>query len=296
MQNHARPITVGIQASLIAVVALFSTNTDAAGAVSMESWTTTNHLDSSASTITASNSLVGPTGFTANTVSMGSAYSPDGHWFTFMNHFNGYDVSVSVSGDGNFAPGFTVWASGAQEFDGGTAFALGVEQSDAGIDTPVSFNATQKMGHDGTMWMAHSSFTKGTIFGQGNILETLGYAITTPGIEYKAKGKNSAGWNEPIKSGVHDQSITDTFESGVTGFISGNSATLEFNDLAAGWYTVYIGGTNVTSIGGDYDLVVSAVPEAETWAMLLAGLGLIGWRLRKQTPARSELNTHLIPA
>ncbi|HQU63404.1 MAG TPA: PEP-CTERM sorting domain-containing protein [Nitrosomonas sp.] len=28
--------------------------------------------------------------------------------------------------------------------------------------------------------------------------------------------------------------------------------------------------------------MVSAVPEAETWAMLLAGLGLIGWRLRNQ--------------
>ncbi|HNP52796.1 MAG TPA: PEP-CTERM sorting domain-containing protein [Nitrosomonas nitrosa] len=30
---------------------------------------------------------------------------------------------------------------------------------------------------------------------------------------------------------------------------------------------------------------MSAVPEAETWAMLVAGLGLIGWRLRKQPKA-----------
>ena len=282
IRKHVQSTAIAIQASLIAIVALFSTNADAAGAVSIESWSTSNHLDFATSSITASGSL-GPTGFTGNTLSKNSAYSPDGHWFTFMNHFDGYDVSVKVSGDANFMPGFTVWASGAQEFDGGTAFALGVEQSKVGIDTPVSFNATQKMGHDGTMWMADGSFTKGPLTGQGNVLETLGYAITTPGIQIKAKGKNSAGWNEPINSGVHDQSITDTFESGVTGIISGNSATLEFNDLAAGWYTVYIGGTNVTSTGGGYDLVVSAVPEAETWAMLLAGLGLIGWRLRKQT-------------
>jgi hypothetical protein len=27
---------------------------------------------------------------------------------------------------------------------------------------------------------------------------------------------------------------------------------------------------------------VSPIPEGETWAMMLAGLGLLGWRLRSQ--------------
>ena len=64
---------------------------------------------------------------------------------------------------------------------------------------------------------------------------------------------------------------------------------LSFNDLASGWYTLYIGGTDANALNGGYDLVVSAVPEAETWAMLLAGLGLIGWSLRSQPREESGL-------
>jgi hypothetical protein len=36
-------------------------------------------------------------------------------------------------------------------------------------------------------------------------------------------------------------------------------------------------------------IVVSPIPEAQTWAMLLAGLGLIGWRLRNQSRKSSSL-------
>ncbi|WGG48295.1 PEP-CTERM sorting domain-containing protein [Rugamonas sp. DEMB1] len=32
---------------------------------------------------------------------------------------------------------------------------------------------------------------------------------------------------------------------------------------------------------GDHEFTPSAVPEAQTWAMLLAGLGLLGWAKRR---------------
>jgi len=35
--------------------------------------------------------------------------------------------------------------------------------------------------------------------------------------------------------------------------------------------------------------VVSPVPEAHTWAMLLAGLGLVGWRLRNSSRESSGM-------
>lgn len=35
------------------------------------------------------------------------------------------------------------------------------------------------------------------------------------------------------------------------------------------------------SSGGSYQLTISPVPEASTWALMLAGLALVGWRLRR---------------
>lgn len=45
----------------------------------------------------------------------------------------------------------------------------------------------------------------------------------------------------------------------------------------------------------DYDLgtvtvQIAAVPEPETWSMLLAGLGLLGWAARRRAKRRSQCN------
>lgn len=54
--------------------------------------------------------------------------------------------------------------------------------------------------------------------------------------------------------------------------------------FAAGAYTMIIGGNASGSAGGLYNIaaVTAPVPEPETWGMLLAGLGLIGLRLRQR--------------
>lgn len=48
-------------------------------------------------------------------------------------------------------------------------------------------------------------------------------------------------------------------------------------------YYVGVGGQQLNDVGLDYriDMVATSVPEPETYAMFLAGLGLLGWRLRK---------------
>ena len=52
--------------------------------------------------------------------------------------------------------------------------------------------------------------------------------------------------------------------------------------LAAGTYHFDIVGTVTGSGGGIYNVAIAAVPEPETYAMLLVGLGLIGFAARRR--------------
>ncbi|MDP2031740.1 MAG: FxDxF family PEP-CTERM protein [Thiobacillus sp.] len=54
--------------------------------------------------------------------------------------------------------------------------------------------------------------------------------------------------------------------------------------FAIGNYTLKVGGNSVGTNGAFYSVaaVTVPVPEPETWAMLLAGLGLVGLRLRQK--------------
>ncbi len=57
-----------------------------------------------------------------------------------------------------------------------------------------------------------------------------------------------------------------------------------FNALTSGDYYYQVTGSVAGNYGGGYQLYsnVSPVPEPETYAMLLAGLGLIGFSLRRR--------------
>ncbi len=267
---HTQPYFIKINpliaATIILVATLMNNNVYAANAVAIESFSTTNIL--SGNSISASGFSLQST-YSDNPNLNHSAWGHNGSWYTFMNH-NVTDVTVSVLGDSNLSPGITVWATGSSEFSGGTTF-FGFESSANGFFTPDSFNATGAIGNAGTLWMADGQ--------GGNLKETLGYAVSGP---THLNSISPTGWGEDIVTGAHDVSHTNSFENGVTGNVGANSASLEFDNLAAGWYTVYIGGTDHSLAGGNFDLVVSAVPETKTWIMLLAGLGLIGWRLKKQ--------------
>lgn len=77
-----------------------------------------------------------------------------------------------------------------------------------------------------------------------------------------------------------------TIWSGATamGTFAGNNTTWT-QSLAAGDYVVKITGNANGSSGGSYGLAMSLVPipEPETYAMLLAGLGLIGFAARRRS-------------
>ncbi|MFC1748165.1 pyruvate-binding protein [Pseudomonadota bacterium] len=230
-------------------------------------------------------------GYTGDPVYNYSANAFLGQWFTF-EMLGSADVTVdvtSLSFSGSFSPGITVWANGANEFDGGSMF-IGTETSTSGHNSPTSFNVTGAIGDPGTLWMADGV--------GGNMIETLGYAVSGP------SAPSGTGWGESILYGAHDVSATNSFESGVSGSVSApglsyngpfgpvfgdHFAELTFTDLQPGWYTVFVGGADTTQTGALFDLTVSAVPEMETWAMMLAGMGFLAWRARREQGEATSL-------
>lgn len=66
------------------------------------------------------------------------------------------------------------------------------------------------------------------------------------------------------------------------GSFSGSAdSTFSFTSVANKYYVAVVSGSGGT-MPANYNLHVSAVPEAETWAMMLVGLGLIGSMIPRQ--------------
>lgn len=62
----------------------------------------------------------------------------------------------------------------------------------------------------------------------------------------------------------------------------GSGVTLNAVLTANAPYTLQVTGTTSGLVGGSYSAAISAVPEADTYAMMLAGLGLIGYSMKRR--------------
>ncbi|MGZ3181018.1 MAG: FxDxF family PEP-CTERM protein [Telluria sp.] len=116
----------------------------------------------------------------------------------------------------------------------------------------------------------------------GMFTDTITFSISAGDLSSSAnplnvmlKGKNT--------SNIDGLSYTLWSGSSNLGTFAGNNTTWT-QSLAAGDYTIKVTGNANGSHGGTYgfDMQLAAVPEPETYAMLLAGLGLVGFAARRR--------------
>ncbi|MCB1745076.1 MAG: pyruvate-binding protein [Gammaproteobacteria bacterium] len=198
-----------------------------------------------------------------------SSWAHTGAWWNFeLTGAATTTITLQAQSGQDFWPAMSIWASGDQRFDGGTT-GFGNETSSASFGTPHSFNATGAMGNPGTLWMSDGE--------GGNMLETLAYAVSHVSVAGGYGAATPTGWGERIDAGVHDVSLDDLFESGISGHVTDHLVEVVLADLQPGWYTIYVGGSNHASAGGLFDLSVSAVPvPAAVYLLAPAILGLFG--------------------
>jgi type VI secretion system secreted protein Hcp len=112
---------------------------------------------------------------------------------------------------------------------------------------------------------------------------------------------------------VFDKPLLTSLQlSGATGGVPYLNASFSYKKITMTYFTLDDKGKTPTKFEGMYDLesftgslaglsmaygmgmmgptVVSSVPEAETWAMLLAGIGLIGFAARRQGKRQARLS------
>lgn len=260
-------------ATIFAALGLFTTSQGyAANAVVIQNWDGGDNVLEAGSNISVASAAGNNSSYTDNPALNYSSWAHTGNWWQFeLVDQATTTLRVETQNGFNFIPGISLWTSGNTAFDGGTT-GFGGEVSSASIGTPHSFNSTGAIGDTGTLWMANGS--------GGNMLETLAYGVANT-VNYHA---GVTGWGEHIHHGVHDVSVSNLFESGISGSTGVDYVELVLTDLQPGWYTFFIGGTDHASAGGLYDVSVSANPVPAPAAAYLLGsalLGLIGRSYRQ---------------
>lgn len=120
---------------------------------------------------------------------------------------------------------------------------------------------------------------------------TVAYLSSLPGVPKEGAFRAMDDWRITNDSGDPFsvfQYMGSAFDANLDGYASGSFS------LTAGDYSVFVGGVNyVAQIGAaapypsyglkvTLDVAAAPVPEPGTYAMLLAGLGLVGWATRRR--------------
>lgn len=112
-----------------------------------------------------------------------------------------------------------------------------------------------------------------------NLSDTHTFNITTPG-PYLATLIDNALFVPFTAVGL---GVTRTGGPTMGSITSPGSFT--FTAAAADSFTAVIGGVVPSGASipiGTYGVTIALIPEPETWAMMLVGMGLVGWQLRRK--------------
>jgi hypothetical protein len=182
---------------------------------------------------------------------------------------------------GTFLPAISVYSGLAQ----GT---VTVNQT---LGNGTTITRTEALAHDGS---ALSVSARGSAEGS---LQTLANFSIGNDPTYEVAGDSTSGVLIPARLasftyiGHAADGTSDNFGNvpGLNG--DGNAdgfVTATLNDLAAGDYSLFVGGANyaaqLTETGPTYptygvDVSVQAVPEPSTWALIALGFGFLAWRI-----------------
>jgi hypothetical protein len=139
-----------------------------------------------------------------------------------------------------------------------------------------------------TSWGDHDTVEIGTATLSGSFSEIFTFTLTAPTTSLSSKAV--ALDISPILNLSEDSMVWLYKETGATDkFLSAYSFGTLFtaHDLLAGDYYYKVTGSTTGSFGGAFALTsttapVAVVPEADTYAMMLAGLGMIGLMAKRR--------------
>jgi hypothetical protein len=162
------------------------------------------------------------------------------------------------------------------------ATSHGTEWIDFNDGSALNFNFTIDPGYVGSLTVVDTGFA-GDTFTVFNGMTLLGTTLLVSGVY----DPNAIAIVDPDLALADPSFSNNTFVLGA-GTYSINGA-LKLSLLG-------VGGTPLNATIGDLRLTVAAVPEPETFALLLAGLGLVGFVARRRPLAGNPTRSTLISA
>lgn len=181
-------------------------------------------------------------------------------------------IAIALAGAVGSAQAATVSLSG-----GSFPYDLGVDPTDAN-----AYSVTHEVGSFSDIFtFSLTSSASDTI--------SSAVALLLPDFEggssYEVTNGSLTLFSDPDSDGAGGVNV----QLGTTGFGSTNGV-LTYDGAAAGSYFWAVAGDAVGSQGGIYQFAANTVPEPETYALMLAGLGLIGFIGRRRlSQGASEL-------
>jgi PEP-CTERM motif len=186
-----------------------------------------------------------------------------------------YDEAVSgdLSGSG-LAPTFVALAAGSNEVRGITGNP-GSNPPGSGVDRDY-FGITVPSGYE----LSHLTLLPGTsVFGTSTFFGVQsGTAVTVAPTAPSASGLLGAMHYSTALVGTNILPVLGTPFAGSSGFAP---------PLTAGNYAFWVQELGPAATPYVFDLMITPVPEPQTWAMLLAGLGIAGVAARSRNLNRS---------
>lgn len=199
---------------------------------------------------------------------------------TFCGAFNNSFSAHGAGGD--YAYGDALIGNGSVLAGAGSASSIGeITAGPAGFASGSnSMVATFLVTSPGTVSFAFNALPYMQVLGTGNAFSTMTIAISNGASQVfnwapdGVVGSGISGGTETADGHNLNFGIGSGSYNPTTGSFAATTSSL----VTPGMYTLNISMSNQ----------VSAVPEADSWAMLLVGLGLVGLRLRQKAAAPGQ--------